>query len=359
MLEVQKYLRSGKTLQDLESEYAVSSNVRDGLVILNYCQIDSAKTAPIVMECRGLVLKMDDWSVVACPLKRFYNYGECPEITGKFDWNNFTCEEKVDGSLVLMYWCPIRLKWVMNTRNSFGDGEINDSGLTWEDLFFSLINPNDTSLLKFYTYIFELCSPFNKVVTYHEKPKIVLLAIMDKHFCDEADASYFNWFAETHGFKVPPKFNFKNITEAQNHLTDTPFSFEGFVLRDCNGLRLKMKSPAYLRAHYLFSNGNSVANKNLIPLILYNQNDLDELLSYYPEFKGRVDALQGKIGNIILEIQEFYNGIAGLVPQKEFASHAVTKPYAAILFEARKQKKDIHAIMYSTVGEKYLAKFLS
>ncbi len=83
------------------------------------------------------------------------------------------------------------------------------------------------------------------------------------------------------------------------------------------------------------------------------------MLSYYPEFKGRVDALQGKIGNIILEIQEFYNGIAGLVPQKEFASHAVTKPYAAILFEARKQKKDIHAIMYSTVGEKYLAKFLS
>lgn len=357
MLEVQKYLLSGKTLQDLGSEYAISSNVRDGLVILNYCQIDSAKTAPIVMECRGLVLNMADWSIVARPLKRFYNYGECPDITGKFDWTNFTCEEKIDGSLALLYWCPIRQQWSMNTRNSFGDGEINDFGLTWKYLFFSLININTTSLLKHCTYIFELCSPYNKVVVYHEKPKLVLLAIIDNGTSEEYN-NYREGFAETYGFETPKQHHFAGIEEAIRYLEGTPFSFEGFVLRDCNGLRLKLKSPAYLRAHYLFSNGNSVASKNLIPLILYNHNDLDELLSYYPEFKERVDALQGKIESITLEISEFYSSIVGLVSQKEFAAHAVGKPYAAILFEARKHNKTVRDILYSAVGEKYLNKVL-
>lgn len=77
-LEVQKYLRSGKTLEQLTSELGikVTHHSSDPLVILNYCQIDSPKFHPITLECRGLVLEKQSWNIVARSFKRFFNFGE-------------------------------------------------------------------------------------------------------------------------------------------------------------------------------------------------------------------------------------------------------------------------------------------
>ena len=64
MLNVQNYLRSGKTLDDLTDELGIKSTPHENLplVILNYSQIDSPKTDAIVRECRGLILDKRDWS---------------------------------------------------------------------------------------------------------------------------------------------------------------------------------------------------------------------------------------------------------------------------------------------------------
>jgi hypothetical protein len=45
MLNVQKYLQSGKTLENLSDDFGIKSNPHpeDGRVILNYDQIDSSK----------------------------------------------------------------------------------------------------------------------------------------------------------------------------------------------------------------------------------------------------------------------------------------------------------------------------
>ena len=59
MLEVQKYLKSGKNIVDLESEFSIKTTFHPNLplVILNYNQIESPKTETIVRECRALNLK--------------------------------------------------------------------------------------------------------------------------------------------------------------------------------------------------------------------------------------------------------------------------------------------------------------
>lgn len=78
MLEVQTYLRGGKTIDDLESELGIKAIAHPTLplVILNYNQIESPKRNSIVRECRGLVLEVGTWNVVARSFQRFFNFGE-------------------------------------------------------------------------------------------------------------------------------------------------------------------------------------------------------------------------------------------------------------------------------------------
>lgn len=76
LMEVQKYLRSGKTLKDLKSELGIIFSEYENLVILNYSQIDSPKFHPITMECRGLILEKDTWDIVSFPFRRFFNENE-------------------------------------------------------------------------------------------------------------------------------------------------------------------------------------------------------------------------------------------------------------------------------------------
>lgn len=98
-MNTQDYLRSGKTFEDLTSELGINVTKHDTLplVILNYDQIESPKTHPIVRECRGLVLNSENYSLVARAFSRFYNWGEVAEEMPLFDWKTCIADEKVDG----------------------------------------------------------------------------------------------------------------------------------------------------------------------------------------------------------------------------------------------------------------------
>ena len=123
MLAVQEYLRSGKTLEQLKEELGIKFvQHEDGRVILNYCQIEIPKTHPIAMECRGLTLdSKNNWNIVAKAYDRFFNLGEHLELTNQFDWSDFECYTKEDGSIMLLYYHND--EWYVNTRGSFADSE--------------------------------------------------------------------------------------------------------------------------------------------------------------------------------------------------------------------------------------------
>ena len=87
-LHVQKFLRNN-SLKDLNEKFGIKVKEHDHFVGLNYHQIKSPKSHPIVMECRSLRLHKDEnWTVASRSFDRFFNYGETPELYQNFDMKN-------------------------------------------------------------------------------------------------------------------------------------------------------------------------------------------------------------------------------------------------------------------------------
>lgn len=336
---VQDYIRKNG-LQALVDTYKIvpTQHPELPLVILNYDMIASPKGDPIVQECRALTLEEGSWNVVARSFHRFFNYGEMLELTDKFNWNQFEASSKEDGSLMVMY--HYDGEWRVNTRGSFAKGTICEGGPTWEDTFWKIINKDEVDgyLKKEFSYVFELCTMFNKIVRAYPEPTAYLTGMFHNESGYDYESRVITETAHIMGWKTPDFYTFNNADEVVGYLSNSELdaTFEGFVLRDPNGLRLKVKNARYVALHHLKGNGNLFLSKNLLPLIL--AGDDEETLVYFPEAKERfkmfkeiVDAEKAKL----MDVWEWAKDIAS---QKEFAQFIVPKTrLASILFDARKQ----------------------
>ena len=92
-MHVQTYLRThGLSKLTEELGIKVKSYPEEGLLVLNYSQIDSPKSHPVVMECRGLILDME-FNVVSRSMCRFFNLGEVPESQAHIDLSKAVLRE--------------------------------------------------------------------------------------------------------------------------------------------------------------------------------------------------------------------------------------------------------------------------
>ncbi|MDE1867846.1 MAG: 2'-5' RNA ligase, partial [Thaumarchaeota archaeon] len=98
--------------------------------------IEAPKGHPIVEDCRGLILDSENnWNIVALPFKRFYNYAE--GHAAKIDWSTARIQEKVDGSLCIVYFYDN--KWHVATRGMpDAGGEVNGHNFTFAELFWKI-----------------------------------------------------------------------------------------------------------------------------------------------------------------------------------------------------------------------------
>ena len=72
------------------------------LIQLKYSQLESKMSERIVQECRGLILdEANDWAIVCYPFDKFFNYSESNAV--KLNWDNSEIFEKLDGSLMMLY----------------------------------------------------------------------------------------------------------------------------------------------------------------------------------------------------------------------------------------------------------------
>lgn len=252
MLSVQQYLQS-KTFDDLTAELGILVRKHDTLplVILNYDQIKSPKTHPIVRECRALVLHSKTYEVVAKSFNRFFNWGEVVEEMPLFDFSDFIVQSKEDGSLVLLY--HFDGHWHANTRGGFALDKMEHQDFTWRDGICKALRLTNLDLLdnyldKRYTYVCEFCSPWNKIVRQYAEPVMYLLTAFEG--TRELSWEELDTHEQAHGImSTPDRFEFKSIEEIQDFLTqkaaDDP-TFEGVVIRDRAGHRWKIKSATYL-----------------------------------------------------------------------------------------------------------------
>lgn len=354
MLHIQSYLRNGGILRRIVDELGLDCKVQDGKVLLNYSMIDSPKLHPIVRECRGLILYEDNWDVAAMGFERFFNYGEggAPDLGN--DFSKWKVLEKLDGTMILLWYDRTRDKWQCSTRGMmYADGPVGQlSTKKFSDLFWEALEnsaPVDRSwgsrqrieegtelMNQNLTYVFELTSLENRIVTPYKETRATLLTARNNKTLKELsrlELEHENAMLLYPIVRETKVSDFQSLLKMQG-LAPTD---EGFVLvKEVDGShqRMKVKNPAYLAIAKLFGKGTTA--KALLELI--KTGDWPEFLTYYPEYGENIKHLQGVFQKLCDIIRRDYVDLDPLTDRKSFALAAVQRPFPGILFGMRDGK---------------------
>jgi len=337
MLNVQNYLLN-HTLEDLENELGIVVSKYDDRITLNYSQINSPKLNPICDECRGLILSYPNYEIISRPFDRFYNLNECD--TGKdCDIREMTTLSKEDGSLIHVNYDGEN--WNISTRKmAFAEGT-TITGITFKDLFLKTLEiPCDyffDTLSKDLTYIFELCTPENRVVKRYPNPVIYLIGIRNKftgeyHTFEQMKKVQSNWLQSN--INLPNKYMFSSFNEIKKSLDDLPQLDEGYVLwNEHTGYRIKLKSPSYVAIHHLRNDG-CLSPKNITYLVM--NNEYQEYLSIFPEDTEFFMPYIKSHTQLLQHINDLWRETHNIEDQKEFALKVKDTSIASIMFQLRK-----------------------
>lgn len=326
-------------LDALTEQLAISVKKVDDLLVLNYNQIDSPKTDPIVMECRSLILEAGTLRVVSRGFDRFFNYGEALNVTPEIDWARAVAYEKVDGSLIKIY-CH-KGHWYISTRGTaYAESDCMGYGVTFEELVWKALGvANDAEFQKKcfdadlwdeYTYIFELTSVENRVVKRYEGYKLYYLSARINETGDYARAV--ERLASLRLGAVEPKcFIFNTIEDCLRTSRELKDLDEGYVIYQDGVPISKVKSPAYVAVHHI--RGEGLNPKRIMQLVLVNEQD--EYLTYFPEDRDVFTPYIQAMESLDIHMDCVYDAIRNTEDQKEYALKAKNFPFSAALFKAR------------------------
>lgn len=371
MLNVQKFLieqkEQGKFTTECFNALTEQLGIKvkfydeEGIVLLDYHQIDSPKMHPIVIECRSLILDTFTFEVVSRKFDRFFNYGEALEYYHDFDLPRSVIMEKADGSLIGIY--HHNGKWHISTRGmAFAEGE-HVMGGTFRDKvleafelkeedFQTLFNafPKDT------TFVFEYTSPENRIVTKYEKPTMVLLSAN----AGDVEWDYSLAFGELSlmGLKFRPvkTYSASDMDEVVKLANSLPDLQEGFVIYDpISNKRMKVKSSLYVVAHSIRGNDPLPTKKNLLRLLF--TGELDEFVAYFPEWAEKAQQVQSEVQEVQEKLGLAWGFFKGIESQKDFAIAIKDVKHNGVLFQARKLGKDLHEVWNAIPVEKKISMF--
>ena len=269
------------------------------LLMLKYNQIESNFNEKIVRECRGLILDESTFEVVSFPFMKFGNVTEGGWVD-VIDWSTAKTTEKIDGSLlkivrigddllistngtILASKAPIA-EQIGCKYKSFGDiaeEVLHDKGMSYQDF--------DEN----FTYMFELVSPWTKVVVPHHANDMYFLGCRNNFTFQE---TFFADHPLAKKFKTPKIYPLNTLEACIETTKNMPWDQEGYVVVDANFHRNKIKSIAYCSAHHLKNNG-VLSYSRAIELV--RLNEIDEVVSYFPEFKDALMECKSRFWSLI------------------------------------------------------------
>jgi hypothetical protein len=269
------YLKSGKTLEDLNCEYGIKSTLSkdEKLVILNYSQIDSDMSQEICQACRGLILEVGTYNLVSRSFPKFFNYGESNAAI--LNESNLRIYEKLDGSLVEVYY--YKDSWRIATKGSPDASGPLVGTKTFSDLIHQTIRRMGYKDLDSFMeganksnyYTFELTTPENQIVVLHSEYKLTLIGRFDSEKELPLDTRWIT--ARSYDFST-----LSDVIAASKVLNG--FLQEGYVVCDASYNRVKIKSPEYIATHRLVSDLKSTRGVALLCL----QEDYDDIIPLVP-----------------------------------------------------------------------------
>lgn len=328
MLNIVNFIYEHENWEELlsSSPYFLSIKRKDKRILFKYSQINSDFSLEIVKEARGLILEDKTWNVICYPFKKFFNYGEI--YADKIDWETAIVTSKEDGTLIKIYYYDG--KWRVGTNSTIDavDAELSAPPYhNFRELFdvaaknsnfdFDRLDPH-------YTYLMELCSRFNTIVVPYNETKLFHIGTRDNRTFQEVEVDI--------GVEKPRTFKLSSLDDCIAMAATFDFTQEGFVCRDKDYHRIKIKGEDYLRAHRL-ANNNSITLERAIDLI--RTNEISEFISYFPHYKEYIQEVQEKYYTLINRFKwERMEAINHLyLERKDFAQIAKKSPYPFIWFK--------------------------
>ena len=328
-LNLIKFIKENQDWEQKLSEkpYCITVKRKEPYILFSYSQIDSDFYNPIVKECRGIILDERTFTTVCVPFFKFGNYGE--GYVDTIDWSSARVQEKVDGSLIKVWYH--NNAWHVSTNGTIDAKDATVSEIspysTYYDLFMAAAKSSNldiNSLDRNYTWMFELISPYNRVVVPYAETEVRHIGTRNIHTLEECDIDI--------GVTKPKAYGFTSLDEYISMASELPFSEEGYVVVDKYWHRNKVKSPAYVAAHHLKNNG-VVTYERIVGLV--RENEQGEFLVYYPEFKEGFTKVQSAIDNFISQLEsdkKYASENVDLSNRKIFAMYATKTICPAFLF---------------------------
>lgn len=199
-------------------------------------------------SARGLIIDSETKNIIALPFPKFFNLSENVD---QIPDEPFQVYEKLDGSLICLFWDPFGNFWRCSTRGSFSSDQAKAAQKIVNNLKFPVLNRE-------LTYLFELVGPNNKIVVNYPEDKLVLLGIYSLEpgsLGKNLDYDFVKFSASMLDLQAAEEYHYVSIADlvhrADNELTKDE---EGFVLHfPESDLRVKIKSAEYRKIHALIS----------------------------------------------------------------------------------------------------------
>ena len=316
------YIENKKIIANKHPEYDIW--------ILNYSKETAFERAWDIytLSCRGLVVDAEG-NVLARPYMKFFNYEEVVETVNIN--RPFEAYEKMDGSLIILFYYAKTQEWLVASRGSF----ISDQAVMARKIVEDKI---DTILLSSaHTYIFELIAPTNRiVVNYGDVEDLVLLGMIERDGGNEVSYDEMVYEHSNHLNIVKRYYTYDDIFSVEDIRNFQEDNREGFVIRFEDGNRIKVKFDEYCRLHRIVTN---VSNKSVWEHLMMG-NSFEELLDrvpdeFYVNLQTVISDFNIKYKELELDIlKEFYRiyHIEGIVERKEFAETALKSTNSGFLF---------------------------
>ena len=351
-MEVLDFMNTHKDWEDIliQPPYSIIVKHDGNYVLLKYSQLNSDFNNKIVRECRGAIFyKLPKGVGYICVCRAFDKFGNYSEgYVPDIDWDSAVVEEKVDGSLIKFFFHNNRWHIATNGTIDAFNATIGDDDTNFGDLVYEALGGKDrfkefTHLLdKNWTYMFELVSPKSRVTIFYPETKLYYLG--ERNRFSMRENKRYQDFMQDYGVLCPKEFNLHSLDDCLEYVKTMTKDEEGFVIRDGNFNRIKLKSPEYLLAFHMDNNG-VVTTRRIVEMIKNEQ--IDDFLAYCPKYKDAVDDVLKRI-HIIAVCMEMEWAVASSYrnyDRKEFVKLFKDYKYNDFLF-MKLDNPELNAIDY-------------
>lgn len=334
MTTIQRFCQ-GKSIAEIKSvlegkPYYITIKEEGNLILFFYDQIKSDFSLPIVQEARGIILEKETYRIVCHPFHKFFNYGE--ENAAPIDWSSVVIEEKLDGSIMKMYFYE---KWRVSSNSCI---EAKDDFRTmFDECLEKYPSFSYENLNKDMTYLFELIHPNNPIVIRYKEKRLVHIGTRNNVTGQEIRE-------QLDPFHFPRTYPLETLDDCLTFVRDDHFQDEGFVVVDGNFHRIKIKSPRYIHSHLIKSKVSTDAG--LLECVLLNETS--EYLTYFPEDLEKVEDYRAKIKSFENKMKESFMNLNRGTNRKDFAlsvKDRIPRELSSIVFKLYDGRHDISDIV--------------